>query len=202
VHSVRRENGKIVIVDDHGAIATFDKVVLAAHSDQTSAMLSDATPLEKSLLSSVPYHSNRVVLHRDAALMPKRRKCWASWNYLRSTHPSGRHGVAVTYWMNRLQGIPDRYPLFVTLNPEREPAPGTVFAEFSYDHPQFGASSMAAQRQLKSIQGDRNTFFAGAWTGYGFHEDGLSSGLAAAEAIGGIIPWRQPVSSTFQEAAE
>jgi uncharacterized protein len=90
----------------------------------------------------------------------------------------------------------------VTLNPEREPTAGTVFAEFTYDHPQFDTSSMAAQRRLKSIQGDNNTYFAGAWTGYGFHEDGLASGLAAAEALGGIIPWRQQMSSAFREAAE
>lgn len=202
VQSVRRENGKVVIVDEQGGTATFDKVVLAAHTDQTLAMLADPAPVERSLLSSVPYHANRVVLHRDTALMPKRRKCWASWNYLRSTQPCGRHGVAVTYWMNRLQGISDEYPLFVTLNPESEPAPGSVFAEFCYEHPQFDASSMAAQQKLKSIQGDNNTFFAGAWTGYGFHEDGLSSGLAAAEALGGVIPWRQPISTAFSEAAE
>ncbi|CAN7495693.1 NAD(P)/FAD-dependent oxidoreductase [Pararhizobium sp. LjRoot238] len=202
VRSIRRHDDKAIVVDEHGAISIFDKVIVAAHSNQTLAMLSDATPLERSLLSSVPYHPNRVILHRDTGLMPKRQKCWASWNYLRSTKPCGAQGVAVTYWMNRLQGISAQHPLFVTLNPEREPAPGTVFAEFSYNHPQFDASSMAAQRRLKSIQGENNTYFAGAWTGYGFHEDGLASGLAAAEALGGIIPWRPQISPVFREAAE
>jgi len=202
IRSIRREDGRVVIVDEHGATKLFDKVIIAAHSDQALKMLSDATPAETTLLSSVPYHANRVFLHRDTGLMPKRPKVWASWNYLRSAKPCGTLGVAVSYWMNRLQGIDARYPLFVTLNPEREPEPGSVFAEFSYDHPQFDARSMVAQRALKSIQGDNNTFFAGAWTGYGFHEDGLASGLAAAEALGGIIPWRQQISSVFREAAE
>ncbi|WP_438748372.1 NAD(P)/FAD-dependent oxidoreductase [Pararhizobium sp. O133] len=202
IRSIRREEGRVIITDDQGETRQFDKVIIATHSDQALDMLSDATPAESALLSSVPYHANRVILHRDAGLMPKRPKVWASWNYLRSTKPCGTQGVAVSYWMNRLQGIDPRCPLFVTLNPEREPASGSVFAEFSYDHPQFDARSMAAQRRLKSIQGDNNTFFAGAWTGYGFHEDGLVSGLAAAEALGGIIPWRQQISTIFREAAE
>ena len=122
--------------------------------------------------------------------MPQRRKVWASWNYLRSSHEDGKAGVAVTYWMNRLQGIDPKFPLFVTLNPDREPDAGKVFAEFTYEHPQFSAEAMAAQRTLAAIQGQNNCYFAGAWTGYGFHEDGLMSGLAAAEALGAIIPWR------------
>ncbi len=202
VRSIRREDGRVAVVDEQGMTKTFDKVIIAVHSNQALAMLSDPTPMESALLSAVPYHPNRVILHRDTALMPKRKKVWASWNYLRATKPCGSQGVAVSYWMNRLQGIPQQHPLFVTLNPEREPAPGSVFAEFSYDHPQFDARSMAGQRALRSIQGHNGTFFAGAWTGYGFHEDGLTSGLAAAEALGGIIPWRQQISSVFKEAAE
>jgi predicted NAD/FAD-binding protein len=92
--------------------------------------------------------------------------------------------------MNRLQGIDEKFPLFVTLNPDREPDSRKVFAEFTYDHPQFSAEAMSAQQALTTIQGQNNCHFAGAWTGYGFHEDGLVSGLAAAEALGGIIPWR------------
>ncbi|MFB2602339.1 NAD/FAD-binding protein, partial [Rhizobium phaseoli] len=122
--------------------------------------------------------------------MPQRRKVWASWNYLRSSHTNGMAGVAVTYWMNRLQGIDHRFPMFVTLNPDREPDPRRVFAEFTYEHPQFSAEAMAAQQALADIQGENHCHFAGAWTGYGFHEDGLVSGLAAAEALGGVIPWR------------
>lgn len=202
VRSVQRTGGRVLVTDTLGHEEVFDKVIIAAHSDQALAMLDDASDRELRILSAVPYKANRVILHRDQGLMPERRKVWASWNYLRSTQPGGETGVAVTYWMNRLQGIDADCPLFVTLNPEREPAPGTVFAEFSYEHPQFDAGSMAAQAELAQIQGANGTYFAGAWTGYGFHEDGLSSGLAAAEALGGIIPWRETAVALYAEAAE
>jgi predicted NAD/FAD-binding protein len=202
ITSIRRDGRKVHITEENGTVRVFDKVIIAAHSDQALAMLSDATADERALLSAVPYKENRVVLHRDVALMPKRRKVWASWNYLRSSRPGSDAQVAVTYWMNSLQAIDPACPLFVTLNPEREPDPKLVFAEFRYDHPQFDGQSMAAQERMQTIQGDNNTFFAGAWTGYGFHEDGLSSGLAAAEMLGGIIPWRLAPAPIFAEAAE
>ncbi|MBD8555785.1 FAD-dependent oxidoreductase [Rhizobium sp. CFBP 8762] len=201
VERITRHNGKVTVHDSHGEQAVFDHVVLASHSDQTLAMLGDATEQERSVLSSIPYRPNWVILHRDSRLMPTRRKVWASWNYLRTSNANDGNAVAVTYWMNRLQGISAHHPLFVTLNPEREPAPGSVFAEFSYDHPQFDTRSMAAQQQLSLIQGVQNTWFAGAWTGYGFHEDGLSSGLAVAEALGGTVPWRG-ARQAYAEAAE
>ncbi|OWV79541.1 NADH-ubiquinone oxidoreductase subunit 6 [Rhizobium sp. R634] len=187
--AIRSEDG-VKLIDESGGERLFDKVIFACHSDQTTRLLADATHQESRLLAAIPYQPNRVVLHRDEALMPQRRKVWASWNYLRSSHEDGRAGVAVTYWMNRLQGIDPKFPLFVTLNPDREPDAGKVFAEFTYEHPQFSAEAMAAQRTLAAIQGQNNCYFAGAWTGYGFHEDGLVSGLAAAEALGGSIPWR------------
>ena len=196
VRAVERREDHVLLTDEHGRETIYDKVIFAAHSNQTLAILKDATREERFVLNSVPYGPNRVVLHRDADLMPKRRKVWASWNYLRSSNDNGENGCAVSYWMNRLQGISDAHPLFVTLNPDREADPSKVFAEYSYDHPQFDGTSMMAQQQLATIQGRNHTHFAGAWTGYGFHEDGLSSGLAAAEALGGIIPWRpraQPV---------
>jgi predicted NAD/FAD-binding protein len=190
VRGVIRSDKGVTLIDQTGDEAFFDKVVLACHSDQTARLLIDATDQEKRLLAAVPYQPNRVILHRDASLMPTRRKIWASWNYLRSSHADGRAGVAVTYWMNRLQGIEQSFPLFVTLNPDREPEGHKVFAEFTYEHPQFSAEAMAAQGAIAAIQGRNNCYFAGAWTGYGFHEDGLVSGLAAAEALGGIAPWR------------
>ncbi|KPH08084.1 NAD/FAD-binding protein [Rhizobium acidisoli] len=186
---IRSESG-VTLIDETGSQRPFDKVILACHSDQTARLLMDATDRERRLLAAIPYQPNRVVLHRDQRLMPQRRKVWASWNYLRSSREDGKAGVAVTYWMNRLQGIDDGFPLFVTLNPDREPDPRMVFAEFTYEHPQFSADAMAAQRALAAGQGENHCHFAGAWTGYGFHEDGLVSGLAAAEALGGIIPWR------------
>lgn len=187
--AIRSEDG-VKLVDESGQEHLFDKVIFACHSDQTARLLTDATDQERKLLAAIPYQPNRVVLHRDEALMPRRRRVWASWNYLRSSREDGKAGVAVTYWMNRLQGIDHKFPLFVTLNPDREPDAGKVFAEFTYEHPQFSAEAMAAQRTLAAIQGQNNCYFAGAWTGYGFHEDGLMSGLAAAEALGAIIPWR------------
>ncbi len=189
VRAVMRNQAGVTVIDDSGQETHFDKVIFAAHSDQTRRMLVDATEQEKRLLAAVPYQPNRVVLHRDPKLMPQRRKVWASWNYLRSSSEDGNADVAVTYWMNRLQAIDDRFPLFVTLNPDREPDPRKVFAQFSYDHPQFSADSVEAQRALADMQGHNNSYFAGAWTGYGFHEDGLTSGLKAATALGAILPW-------------
>lgn len=158
---VRSEHG-VTVIDEAGGERLFDKVIFACHSDQTARLLTDATDREKKLLAAVPYQPNRVVLHRDQALMPQRRKAWASWNYLRSSHDKGKAGVAVTYWMNRLQGINDNFPLFVTLNPDREPEPSKVFAEFTYEHPQFSAEAMAAQQALAAMKGQNNCYFAGA----------------------------------------
>lgn len=204
VRSIRRAPGGVVVRDAQGNEDIYDQVVLAAHSDQALAMLADADAGEREILSAIPYRANRVILHRDTRLMPTRTRAWASWNYLRSSRNDGTCDVAVTYWMNRLQGIDRQYPLFVTLNPDRDPAPESVFGEFSYDHPQFDGRAMGMQERLGGIQGRNRVWFAGAWTGYGFHEDGLSSGLAAAEALGGIVPWRNPAAhaTAFREAAE
>lgn len=182
-----------VVVSARGAEPErFDDVVIAAHSDQALAMLGDASELERKILSAVTYRPNRVVLHRDKRLMPRRKTAWSSWNYLRSSGEDGEAEVCVTYWMNRLQGIDPALPLFVTLNPSIEPRDELVFGERRFDHPQFDARAISAQARLDEIQGVRRTFFAGAWTGYGFHEDGLRSGLDAAQALGADIAWRVP----------
>ena len=155
-------------------------------------MLDDATSLEKSLLGAIHYRPNRVVLHRDVRLMPKRRAAWSAWNYLRHGTEADEHVVCVTYWMNRLQGIDAECPIFVSVNPIVEPREELTFGEWSFAHPQFDAAALAAQVRLGEIQGVRNSWFVGAWTGYGFHEDGLRSGLDAAIALGAALPWRQP----------
>ncbi|MFO0994988.1 MAG: FAD-dependent oxidoreductase [Hyphomicrobiales bacterium] len=172
----------------------FDHVIIAAHSDQALAMLGDPSTVEETILSSIPYRPNRVVLHRDPRLMPKRRATWSAWNYLRS-RDADDNVVCVTYWMNRLQGIDQRCPLFVSLNPTVEPREELVFGEWTMSHPQFDAKALSAQARLDDIQNVRLTSFAGAWTGYGFHEDGLRSGLNAACVLGATVPWRtvQPV---------
>ena len=178
----------------------FDNVVVAAHSDQALAMLGDASSVEEKILSAIPYRPNRVILHRDIRLMPKRRAAWSAWNYLRSSCDGDEPEVSVTYWMNRLQGIDDTRPLFVSLNPVVEPRQDLVFGEWSFDHPQFDARALSAQARLDDIQGVRGTYFAGAWTGHGFHEDGLRSGLDAAVALGATVPW-QTASDASPEAA-
>ncbi len=189
VVSINRSAHKVYVSDVSGATEVYDQAVIACHSDQALELLADANSLERRLLGAIAYRPNRVILHRDASLMPKRNRAWAAWNYLRTSKAEGEPEVAVTYWMNRLQGIDDKMPLFITLNPPREPKPGTVFGEWSFDHPQFDAEALAAQQMLGEIQGHGNVWFAGAWTGFGFHEDGLRSGLEAAEALGAELPF-------------
>jgi uncharacterized protein len=177
--------------DAAGREVWFDHVVFAAHADETLAILDDPSAAERALLGAFRYSKNTAILHSDAALMPKRKSAWSSWNYIGP--PSGAeagNGCTVTYWMNRLQNLKPDKPLFVTLNPQREPARGTVHTVESYDHPLFDAAAIGAQRRLWSLQGVSNTWFCGAYFGAGFHEDGLQSGLAVAEALGGVRrPW-------------
>ncbi len=201
---VTRGDHGVEILAQGGRAEKFDCVVIATHADQALAMLADASEQERSMLSSISFRPNRVILHRDESLMPKRKKAWAAWNYLRSSRPGGEPEIAMTYWMNRLQGIDYSKPLFVTLNPDREPAAGTVFGEWTFSHPQFDAGAMQAQKRLPLIQGRNSTLFAGAWTGYGFHEDGLRSGLQAAQSLGVTIPWQVAAAASEQlaEAAQ
>ena len=183
----------------------FDRVIMAAHTDQTLAMLGDATPEERNILGAIRYRPNAVYLHRDRALMPRRRRVWASWNYLASSDSDAPfRDASVTYWMNRLQNLPEDKPVFVSLNPVEPPHPDLTFATFEYDHPQFDGAAISAQNALGQIQGSGNTWYCGAWCGYGFHEDGLKAGLAAAQAIGAEIPWRIDAEGTARaaEAAE
>jgi predicted NAD/FAD-binding protein len=191
VRSVLRDTFGVTVVTDKSEPERFDQVILAGHSDQSLEMLGDATASERNILSTVPFCANRVVLHCDERLMPRRKAAWSAWNYLRSTSNGGEAAVSVTYWMNRLQGIDERYPLFVSLNPSAEPREETVFGEWTFDHPLFDANALAAQSRLFMIQGMRRTWYSGAWTGHGFHEDGLRSGLNVALALGVSLPWAQ-----------
>jgi predicted NAD/FAD-binding protein len=179
----------------------FDQVVLACHGDQALALLgSQATAAERSLLGNFRFQPNRAVLHRDPTLMPIRRKVWSSWNYLTEPRRDLQRRVALTYWMNRLQGIDEAYPLFVTLNPVREPARGSIYAEFAYEHPLFDGAAIAAQARLHEIQGRDRLWFCGAWCRYGFHEDGLSAGLGIAAQLGVADPFAVPTASSRQAA--
>jgi len=159
----------------------FDHVVIATHSDQALRLLHDSSPDEHDVLGSIRYQANRAVLHTDTGCLPQRRAAWAAWNYQSS---GGREAeVCVHYLLNRLQPLPFSTPLLVSLNPIEMPDAAKVLGEFDYAHPVFDAAAIAAQQKIPVIQGRNNTWFAGAWTGYGFHEDGLRSGLAVAEAI-------------------
>jgi uncharacterized protein len=189
VSKVHRLNGKVYVSLASGDTEVFDAVIMACHSDQALGLLCDSSPQELQVLGAIKYRPNRVVLHRDASLMPKRKRAWSAWNYLRSSKIGAKPEVAVTYWMNCLQGIDNKMPLFITLNPPHEPKLGSVFGEWSYDHPQFDAQAIEAQALLSQIQGRGSVWFAGAWTGYGFHEDGLRSGLEVAVELGAKLPF-------------
>jgi predicted NAD/FAD-binding protein len=186
VKQVRRTPGSVLIEDGSGQTEAFDQVILACHSDQSLALLADADPEERDLLGAIGYTANRAILHRDPALMPSRRNAWASWNYM--SGKSAGSNAYVTYWMNNLQSLTTDEPLFVTLN---GPAPkaSRVIAEFDYAHPQFDTAALAAQGRFGRIQGRGGVWHAGAWLGYGFHEDGLTSGLKVALALGGKVDW-------------
>ena len=201
VADIRRTLAGVIVRDAQGHEDRFDAVVLASHADQSLAVLADATPEERSVLGAFRYERNRAVLHTDPALMPRRRRAWASWNYLTNGRFDDQAQVSVTYWMNLLQNIDRRAPLFVTLNPLRDPAPGSVIAAFDYDHPQFDHAAVAAQSRLPAIQGQRGTWFCGSYCGYGFHEDALAAGLAVAQALGAPRPWTvRDVSPAFANA--
>lgn len=182
-----------------GSTTSFDQVIFATHSDQAMDILgADATEAERRLLGGLRYQANSAVLHSDPALMPAKRSVWAAWNAIsRSDHQTS--GVAsVTYWMNRLQELGRAPELFVSLNPIDEPDPRLTHARFDYSHPLFDSAAIASQQGISTIQGENNTWFAGAYLGYGFHEDGLQSGLNVAAALGSPAPWHgsfEPVSS-------
>jgi len=189
-----REVEGALVADGHGRTERFDACVIATHADEALALLAAPDPMECKLLSAFAYQRNRAVLHADAAHMPRRRRVWSSWNYLDTGtdihDPMLRRPVGVTYWMNRLQPLGIRENLFVTLNPARPIQPDLEIAAFSYDHPVFDHMALAAQSRLWRLQGRRRTWYCGSYFGYGFHEDGLQSGLAVAEDIGGVRrPW-------------
>ncbi|MDV7341268.1 NAD(P)/FAD-dependent oxidoreductase [Terasakiella sp. A23] len=186
---VWHDGGRVNVEDRNGTVEQFDHVVLACHADQALQMLSDADGAEKKLLSAFEYQPNKAILHTDKSLMPKNKKAWSSWNYL-SEQINDKNDVCVTYWMNNLQHLKGDTDYFVTLNPTHMPADGKIIRSFLYHHPLFDREAVAAQRMLWNIQGKRNIWFCGSYFGHGFHEDGLQSGLAVAEALGGVRrPW-------------
>jgi len=175
-----------VLVHVQGQSERFDKVVIATHSDQALALLGDASGQERQTLSAIRYQPNVAVLHTDASVLPRRKKAWAAWNYQRTDgamNGENRPRVCLHYLLNMLQPLPFSQPVVVSLNPAQELDPALVHGRFDYAHPVFDLAATEAQKRLPAIQGGRHTYFCGAWTGYGFHEDGLKSGLAVADAI-------------------
>jgi len=190
VRAVTRDD-KGLRVTHAGGEEAFDQVVMACHSDQSLAILgTTASVAQREVLAAIRYQRNRAVLHTDAALLPRSRRLWAAWNYFAGDGTPGMQPVGVSYLINRLQPLPFDTPVVVTLNPAREPDAAKVIAEFDYAHPVFDAAAIAAQQRLGGVQGENGIWLAGAWGSYGFHEDGLKSGLRVANLLGVKAPWQ------------
>ncbi|HEX3324735.1 MAG TPA: FAD-dependent oxidoreductase [Solirubrobacterales bacterium] len=183
VRRIERLSDGIRIEADGCESEGFDQVVVATHSDQALAMLADPSQAEREILAAIPYQRNETVLHTDAALLPRRRAAWSSWNFHLGAEAA--RGTTVTYWMNRLQRLRSEHQLLVTLNRGGEIDPDRVLRRFSYDHPVYTAEGVGAQARHDEISGVRNTHYCGAYWGWGFHEDGV---LSAIRACGRIAP--------------
>jgi predicted NAD/FAD-binding protein len=181
VREVERKGGKIH-VHTADTEAPFDQVIFACHSDQALRLLAQPTNNETAALSAIRFQDNQMVLHSDTGQMPRRRAVWSSWNYMTDTKRP-EPAIGVTYWMNRLQNIPESDPLFVTLNPSKPIADHLIYDQTIFRHPVFDTKALAAQQQLKALQGENNTWFAGAYTRHGFHEDGFASAVRIARQM-------------------
>jgi predicted NAD/FAD-binding protein len=181
---LRNDDG--VHITSNGRSEHFDKVVLACHSDQALRLLANPSTQERITLGAIRYQANTAVLHTDTSVLPKNRRAWAAWNYQRPAQTSDSAGdarVCLHYLLNLLQPLPFTQPVVVSLNPIAPIDPSLVHGTFEYDHPVFDARAIDAQRQVRWLQGEQHTYFCGAWTGYGFHEDGLKSGLEVAQRL-------------------
>ena len=198
VISVTRDGKALTLTHVHGS-EQFDQVVMACHSDQSLAILGHAaTDAQRAVLSAIRYQPNRAVLHTDRALLPRDEKLWSAWNYFAGRGEPGDQPVGVSYLINKLQPLPFKTPVVVTLNPAREPDPAKVIAEFDYAHPIFDGPAIEAQQRLASVQGDNGIWLAGAWGSYGFHEDGLKSALRVVNGLGVRAPWQGEAVATRQ----
>lgn len=194
VQRIERDSAGVQI-HSHGHSERFDAVVLAVHSDQALRLLAAPSATEQEVLGAIHYQANRAVLHTDASVMPRQRAAWAAWNYERAdTDARESSQVCLHYWLNRLQPLPFAQAVMVSLNPVRPVAAQHVLASIDYDHPVLDLGAIRAQAHIAALQGTQRTWFCGAWTGYGFHEDGLQSGYAAADALLQAMP-------TYQAAA-
>ena len=186
---VRGGEGKAVVTDAQGGVHEFDRVIFTCHADEALAMMESPRAAHTEILGAFGYQTNRIVVHGDASFMPRNRKCWASWVYLSEKRRDKKPAVALSYWMNNLQGLDGRYPVIVTLNPEREPQTALVYDRHEFAHPVFDRAAVRAQGRISEIQGVDSLWFCGAYQRYGFHEDGLLSAVNVARAMGAEIPW-------------
>lgn len=184
VRTVRREAGHIIVHCEGSAARTFDCVVMAAHADESLALLESPSDAERSLLSAWSYHRNRTVLHTDATVLPSNRKLWASWNYHRRTNAAPDAPVPITYYMNRLQGLTSTVDYLVTLNADDAINPASVIYSVDYTHPAYSFRAIDAQRQLRELSGTQSTYFCGSYLGHGFHEDAVASAARVAAELG------------------
>ena len=176
VRQVTRTAGRVVLHTDRGE-EHFDQVVMATHSDQALALFSDPSRQEREVLGAIRYQPNRAVLHTDTSVMPQRRSAWAAWNCESAAPLAGQEArICLHYWLNRLQPLPWQQPVLVSLNPLRDIARNHIMGEYDYHHPVFDLAAIRAQAGVPGLQGQRSTWFCGAWLGYGFHEDGLKAG--------------------------
>ncbi|WP_420003776.1 NAD(P)/FAD-dependent oxidoreductase [Arenibacterium sp. LLYu02] len=182
VRSVARSETGVTVHLPGGEAQAFDDVIFACHSDDALRLLERPTKGERATLGVMRYQDNQVILHRDAAQMPKRRACWSSWVY-KADEVDQRPAIGVTYWMNRLQNIPESDPLFVSLNPVRPVNPALIYDEVTFRHPVFDRAALQAQHDVQAIQGQNNTWFAGAYMRHGFHEDGFASAVRVARLM-------------------
>ena len=192
VVNVQRTDRGVMVRTREGEAETFDKIILAGHADQSLRMLADATPLEHELLRPFEYQSNEAALHTDDRVMPRTRRCWASWNYLIQQTAEGGAKPSTHYWMNSLQGVSDRTNYFVSINAGEDVAPEKVLRRIAYEHPLFDVEAGRAQRrlpELNRLSRDQSTYFCGSYFRYGFHEDAFMSAVNLCRDLLGGEPW-------------
>ena len=182
---IRSENNIKIIKNDEEIV--FDYIIIATHADQALQIINNPTNDEKEILSKFEYTKNRAYLHSDSSMMPKNTKTWSSWNFIKNEKEN--KDFTLTYWMNNLQKLQTNNEYFVTINPEKTPE--KIHNETFFTHPKFNLQTMKSQNKLKDLQGINNTFFCGAYHGYGFHEDGIQSAVYISKMLGVDIPWKR-----------
>lgn len=201
VSAIRRERNGVSVKSAMGT-ELYDRVICATHSNQALTLLQDSAADEREILGGIPYNMSRCVLHTDETFLPQRKAAWASWNYLHPIDEIHDQRISGSYWMNLLQGIPGPVNYIVTLNPQREIPRDKIIYETDYEHPHYGASSVMTHQRIADIQGRGGLWWAGAWCGYGFHEDGLKSGLRAVRGIDAtcLPPWAAQLGTQASQA--